>query len=147
MDLDLDATAERGLRHYVNLVTDALGLPRHGTYVSLETPANAYVALDGRLATHPARDVALLWDEQHGWSVAVETHGGADLLVLTYLGGDVLPEPAAVAAFVRDVFTGTHSPAVLPGPPDNRDLPTDLARFIGQPMLGIAIDHVAGVPS
>ncbi|MGV9301451.1 DUF6292 family protein, partial [Amycolatopsis sp. NPDC003676] len=31
----------------------------------------AYVALDGHLPAYPGRDVALLWDEIHGWAAAV----------------------------------------------------------------------------
>ncbi len=106
MDLASSDTVERGFRHYVNRVARALGLANHGTYVSYEPELNAYIALDSRLATHPARDVALLWDEQHGWSIAVETHGGADLLVLGHLGTDVLPEPDVVAGLVRQMFAG-----------------------------------------
>lgn len=130
MELDFNGAAERGLRQYVGLVTRALGLAAHGTYFSLEPPANAYVALDGRLATHPSRDVALLWDEQHGWSVAVETHGGADLLVLTYLSDDVVPEPAVVADLVRAVFAGTFAgPGTVPAPQEGAAPLQELARY------------------
>lgn len=130
MELDFNGAAERGLRQYVGLVTQALGLPEHGTYLSLESPANAYVALDGRIATHPSRDVALLWDEHHGWSVAVETHGGADLLVLTYLSDEVVPEPTMVAGLVRAVFAGTFAgPGAVPAPREGAAPLQELARY------------------
>jgi hypothetical protein len=106
MDLEFGEPIERGLRHYVNLVARELGLSNHGTSVSLDPPMNAYLALDRRLASHPERDVALLWDELHGWSVAVETHGGADLLVLAYIGSEVVPAPADVAGLVHRMFAG-----------------------------------------
>ncbi|WP_311771488.1 DUF6292 family protein [Actinophytocola algeriensis] len=57
--------------------------------------------------------MALLWEERHGWSAAIETHSGEDLLVVAYLGRDVLPAPAVVAAWVRDLLTGTGVSASL----------------------------------
>lgn len=78
---------------------------------------SAYVALDGRLARHPDRDTALLWDERSGWSFAMETHSGEDLLVLAHLGGELVPDPLRVAAFVAACGSLGCSDAA-PVPPD-----------------------------
>ena len=73
MELDFDDSAVRDLERYVRLVTEALELRGESSYVHAGDPANAYIALDGRLHHFPDSDVALLWDEQHGWSAAIET--------------------------------------------------------------------------
>uniref|UniRef100_UPI0035E4303C DUF6292 family protein n=1 Tax=Amycolatopsis pithecellobii TaxID=664692 RepID=UPI0035E4303C len=65
-------------------VTDALGIGLESCTVDHDSPVSAYVALDGRLPHYPDRDVALLWDERHGWAAAIETHSGEDLIVLRY---------------------------------------------------------------
>jgi len=104
MELDFDDTVVRGLHHYIRLVGHALGLGGEGSYVQADEPASAYIALDGRLRRFPDRDVALLWEETEGWSAAVETHSGEDLLVVAYLGQDVLSPPETVAAWVRELF-------------------------------------------
>ncbi|MBM7773661.1 hypothetical protein JOD54_003865 [Actinokineospora baliensis] len=59
----------------------------------------AYLWLDRRVATHPTRAAALLWTPHHGWSLAVETHSGEDLIILRDLGPTPRPTPAAVAHF------------------------------------------------
>jgi Family of unknown function (DUF6292) len=124
-------TVERGLHHYTDRVARALGLANHGTYISLEPPLNAYIALDRRLATHPDRDVALLWDERHGWSIAVETHGGADLLVLGYLGGEILPAPDVVAGLVRRGLAGDRADtSTTPPTRPAADLRARLAEYV-----------------
>lgn len=108
VDVDFDDVVARGLRGYVWLVADALGLRGESWYVKAECPANVYLAVDGRLPGFPDRDVALLWDEEYGWSAAVETHSGEDLIVLSYLGSEVLPPPRAVAEWVTDLLRGEH---------------------------------------
>lgn len=109
-----DDTLSRGLRQYVRLVSEALGLTGESSYVQADDAISAYIALDRRLRRFPGRDVALLWDEKHGWSAAVETHSGEDLLVVAYLGRDVLPRPASVAAWASELF---DRPAAEPGTP------------------------------
>jgi uncharacterized protein DUF6292 len=103
MELDFDDSVVRGLRRYVRLVSRALGLPGEGSFMTDE-PLSAYIALNGRLARYPDRDVALLWEETRGWSAAVESRGGVDLLVVAHLGQDVSPPPESVAAWVRGLF-------------------------------------------
>ncbi|WP_433261985.1 DUF6292 family protein [Actinosynnema sp. CS-041913] len=112
MDLDFDDVMTWGLRGYVQLVTAELGLSGECSYVQGDRPATAYLALDGRLPGFPERDVALLWDEREGWSAAVETHSGEDLIVQAHLRGDVLPPPRVVADWVRRLFRGDGQSAV-----------------------------------
>ncbi|GAB1515195.1 DUF6292 family protein [Actinophytocola sp. KF-1] len=102
--LDFDDRVARGLQHYIQQVRLALGLRGECSYTQADEPASAYIALDERLATHPDQDVALLWDERHGWSAALEDHSSSDLLVVAYFGRTVLPPPADVAAWTTDLF-------------------------------------------
>jgi hypothetical protein len=108
-----------GLRGYVTLVAAALGAGLESWATDPYPLASAYIALDVRLARHPRRDVALLWDERLGWSVCVETHSGEDLIVVAYLGGELLAPPAAVQMFVEAVVAGlpvgtTEPPIMAP---------------------------------
>jgi len=104
MDFDFDDSLHRGLVRYVRLVSRALGLDGESWYVQAEQPASAYVALEQRFDHFPDRDVALLWDEVHGWSAAIETDGGEDLLTVAYFGSDLLPPPDAVATWVTNLL-------------------------------------------
>ncbi|MFD7655774.1 DUF6292 family protein [Actinosynnema sp. NPDC059797] len=97
MDWEFDENAIRALRAYVLRVTRALGLTGESSYVQEDT---AYLALDGRLPGFPDRDVALLWDAERGWAVAVESDSSEPPFVLARLRGPVRPEPAAVARWV-----------------------------------------------
>jgi hypothetical protein len=96
----------RGLRRYVGLVTEALGYTGQAFHVQTEPPATGYIPLDGRIPAFPGRDVALLWDERHGWCGAIETASGEDLIVVSYLGSDVLPAPRVVARFAAALVAG-----------------------------------------
>ena len=109
MDIDFDDSVARGLRRYVWLVGEALGQHGECSFVHADEPASAYIAVEGELAGYPGRDVALLWDERRGWSMAVETHSGEDLLVVAHFGPDLLPAPTAVACWTSRVFAaGAH---------------------------------------
>lgn len=101
--------AEHGLHHYIAQTADALGTGPEAAWSEWADAPSAYIALEGRLPGHPDRDAALIWAAEQGWSVAVETGCGEDLLITASLGGDVLPPPETVAAFVRAVLTGRHS--------------------------------------
>ncbi|QWF81104.1 DUF6292 family protein [Amycolatopsis sp. CA-230715] len=119
--IDLPSSADlrtaRALRGYVAAVARAVGVGFESCTVDLDVPVSAYVALDGRHPGFPDRDLALLWDERHGWSAAIETHSGEDLIVLTYLGGStVVPCPDAVAEFAAAVTAG-GSECGQPEPP------------------------------
>jgi anti-anti-sigma factor len=132
MNLDGDGVSARGLRRYVLLVADELGLHGGGWFVQLDSPINAYVALQRRLTAFPGSDVALSWDEEHGWAVAVESNQG-DLAAVGYLAGDVLPRPSQVGRFVDRVFlgleTGLPEPPALRTPGDEDDLSERLAAY------------------
>jgi uncharacterized protein DUF6292 len=104
-----------GLRGYVDRVAAALGVGPESCAIDPQPPVSAYVALDVRLPHQPERDVALLWDQRHGWSACVETHSGEDLIVVAYHGPDLLPAPAAIEAFLHALAAGR--PAGRPDPP------------------------------
>lgn len=125
MELDFDDAVWQGLRNYVRRVSEAIGLSGECSYVQSEPPAGAYLALDGRLPGIPNRDVALLWDERHGWSAAIETHSGEDLIVQAHFGPDPLPSPKAVARWVDGLFRGESG--ATGGDPARRDVAEDLA--------------------
>jgi hypothetical protein len=133
--LDIEHAFATGLRAYVGAVSSALGVGLESSTIEPEAPASAYVALDWRLSRLPDRDFAVLWDEVHGWSAAVES-GNDDLIVLTYLGDDVLPEPRAVVRFVAAVRAGDHSVGRPDAPEaggmaDHGALSDRLAQYVG----------------
>lgn len=117
--IDRDHGLRSGLTGYVAAVSAEVDMGEASCTVDLGDPASAYVALDVRLGRHPGRDMALLWDERHGWAFAMETHSGEDLLVLAYLGGELVPAPARVRGFVAAVRSagGASGESV---PPDLR---------------------------
>ncbi|WP_326952651.1 DUF6292 family protein [Amycolatopsis sp. NBC_01286] len=105
-----------GLRQYLLAVASKLDAP--AWFCEVEVPATAYLALELRLDRFPDHETALLWDEQDGWAAAVESATGEDVVVLAYLGEDLLPAPCAVEEFVRDLY-GDGYPG-RPDPPDFR---------------------------
>ncbi|MFC4002929.1 DUF6292 family protein [Prauserella oleivorans] len=113
-DLAFETAAARGLRRYVWLVAQELGLRGSPYYLQLDTPLSAYVALDRRIRELPTSDLALTWDEREGWTLAVESVCGDDLLPLAYLRADLLPAPHVVAAFARRPLAGPEE--LLPRP-------------------------------
>jgi hypothetical protein len=131
VELDFDDALTWGLRGYVRRVTEELGLTGECSYVQAERPAGAYLALEGRLPGFPDRDVALLWDEEGGWSAAVETHSGEDVLVQARFGSDVVPAPQAVARWARALLLGRVTPEPRSGAPRDRrrDLVSRLAPY------------------
>jgi hypothetical protein len=95
---------------YLRDVTAELGIGLESCTLDHDSPISAYVALDTRLPHYPDRDVALLWDEERGWSAAIETHSGEDLIVLRYLGGSTIaPSPRRVARFVTALHEDDHT--------------------------------------
>ncbi|MFI7121711.1 DUF6292 family protein [Amycolatopsis sp. NPDC049868] len=130
--IEADHDLRCGLAGYLAAVSVAVGVGVESCAVDLDHPASAYVALDVRLPGRPGRDTALLWDEGHGWAFAMETHSGEDLLVLAYLGGDLVPSPAEVARFVAAIESAA-GPLAAPVPPDRQtdheDLKERLLRY------------------
>ncbi|MEU5258915.1 DUF6292 family protein [Amycolatopsis sp. NPDC021455] len=98
---DTEFSFERRLRGYVGAVARAVGVGLESCTLDVGTPAAAYIALDWRLTRFPEHDLALVWDEVHGWAAAIEDATGAT--VLAYLGGDVFPDPRAVVRFLAAV--------------------------------------------
>ncbi|MFD4638124.1 DUF6292 family protein [Lentzea sp. NPDC058436] len=103
---DSDDTA-RQLRQYVDDVLEAAGLSGNGFVDHADGSRSAYVAVDGRVAEFPGHDVALLWDQDDGWSVAAENPADGSLVVIDRLTGP-RQSPAAVAQWVRSVLR--HQP-------------------------------------
>jgi len=107
MELDPRSRSTLGLRRYVRLIIEALGSSGEAFWVQSEQPVTAYLPLDDRVPAFPDRDLALLWDERHGWCGAIETGAGEDLIVLSYLGTDILPAPRLVARFATELAAGS----------------------------------------
>jgi hypothetical protein len=125
LDANLIDTADehafgRELRSYLTTVATGLGVGPESCVVDLLPPASAYIALDGPVLRFPEHDLALLWNEGFGWSVAVETPGNEDLTVLAHHGGGQVPRPSEIYAFVAAVRAGDHptEPSARPNPPN-----------------------------
>jgi hypothetical protein len=113
MDGDVDVAVQvegrlhRALRGYLGAAAHHLGVGLESCTLDLDLPTSAYLALDRRLPEFPDRDVALLWNEVHGWAAAIETHSGEDLIVVSYLDTTtVTPSPRLLARFVHDLRRG-----------------------------------------
>jgi Family of unknown function (DUF6292) len=100
---DTEFSFERRLRGYVGAVARAVGVGLESCTLDVGTPAAAYIALDWRLTRFPEHDLALVWDEVHGWAAAIEDATGEAATTLAYLGGDVFAEPRAVVRFLAAV--------------------------------------------
>jgi Family of unknown function (DUF6292) len=113
VNVDPDSLTARGLSRYVAEVAASLRVPRHAVHHEVSELSSAYLALHRRSPMFPDLDLGLLWDERHGWSVALETAPADGPVVLAYLGGDVLAEADEVHRFVDDVIAGK-----CPGQPE-----------------------------
>jgi hypothetical protein len=113
---DTEFSFERGLREYLAAVARAVGVGLESCTLDAGTPAAAYIALDWRLSRFPEHDLALVWDEVHGWAAAVEDASGDAATVLAYLGGEVLPEPRAVVRFLAAVRADDPEAGLLEAP-------------------------------
>lgn len=103
----------RGLRRYVAMVADAIGAEPGAWCCDRVVPVGAYIALEQQVPRYPGRDIAVVWDEENGWAAAIETGCGEDVIVLGYLGGDLVPPPGVVAEFVSELLADGY-----PGQPD-----------------------------
>ena len=109
---------------YMGAVAQQLGVGIESVTVDLDPPTSAYIALDGQAPGHPDGELALLWDERHGWAAAVEANGGDEVIVLGYLGGvRAVAEPAEVKRFIDAVRSGWEPPKRPPefAPTDDLD--------------------------
>ncbi|VVJ21815.1 Uncharacterised protein [Amycolatopsis camponoti] len=110
-------TLERSLGEYVRAVAAAVGVPDESTTVEISDTATAYLGLPRRWLDRPDHDVMLVWSERRGWSLAVETDPAEAAVVLAYQGGgDLVPDPDAVARFVADTAAGRHTGQERPAP-------------------------------
>ncbi|OXM68611.1 DUF6292 family protein [Amycolatopsis vastitatis] len=110
-------TLERGLAEYVRAVAAAVGVPVESTTVEISDTATAYLGLPRRWLDRPDHDVMLVWSEQRGWSLAVETDPADDPVVIARQGGgDLVPPPGTVARFVADAVAGHHTGQESAGP-------------------------------
>lgn len=146
------ADFEPTLGRYVRAVADEWRIGPEFCVVDAEEPAWAYVALAWRLPRYPGRDLALLWDERTGWSLAIETNSGEDLILVAGLGaGGVVPAPAEVRRFV-DHFTARGGWVDRPTPPFHRlagrhdDLADDMIDVLWRrDRVGARAGRVAGL--
>lgn len=117
---DPDGSVEFGivLRDYVHAVAAGWRIGPEFCVVDAELPAWAYIALGWTLPRYPGRDLALLWDERTGWSVAIETHSSEDLIVVACPpDAVVVPPPSRVRRFVDQLtahsgWAGRRDPSV-----------------------------------
>jgi hypothetical protein len=134
---DSQATLRAGLAGYVQAVAEAMRVPVEATDFEISDTVTAYLALAVHWVLRPGRDLMLLWNETHGWSVAVETIPGESPVVLGYLGGtDVVPAPRAVAQFVAGLVNGPRNPAGRPAFPvdsDRKELTRRLSHYATKP--------------
>lgn len=151
MKLDCHSAPARGLRRYVRLVAEALGPNVSRSVVYWGHPVDAYLTLNDRLRWFPARDVALDWNASEGWTMILTAYPGRSPTVLRYYGGDLLPDPVAVAMFsermFRDEFTGQLDPPPE-GTADARDIVARLGRYAGPYRVrhqGVHRVHLHGV--
>jgi len=121
---DIEYHFARGLRAYLARVARAVGVGFESCSLDLTLPASGYVALDREITGRPGHDLALIWDEVHGWSAVAEPADGEAPEVLAYLGGaEVLPPPHEVARFVDLLpHAGSARPPVFRAPGRHEDL-------------------------
>lgn len=93
-------TLQQALTRYVRAVADLVGVPAEGTACEVTDTVTAYLALPGNHGAQPGRDLMLVWSERQGWSVSVETTPTEAPLLLSRLGGELVPPPQDVADFV-----------------------------------------------
>jgi hypothetical protein len=117
VDRDVEYQFDRGLCAYFARVAAAVGVGFESCSFDLDVPSSGYLALDRSRDDLPRHEVALVWDEVHGWAVVVEPAGGGATQVFAYLGGpDILPPPGEVARFLAAVRGGVPSAGVLRPP-------------------------------
>jgi hypothetical protein len=120
MGADIEHEFARDLQGYSAAVAAALGIGLEACAFDLDIPATVYIAIDWRLDRFPDRDLALLWDERHGWAAGLEVPGRDHLVVLAYMGGPhIIPAPAEVVKFLAAQRAGENTLG-RPDPPDFR---------------------------
>lgn len=122
-DIEPNSRVDRGLRRYLQLVAQHVGIDIESCWYEWQPQAVAYIALDERVPSHPDRDLALVWDEFTGWCAGIEVGRGDDFVVLAYLDTDVLPAPRVIANFIEELLDDRHPdrPALPPTHSSTRD--------------------------
>ncbi|GAB3686820.1 DUF6292 family protein [Saccharopolyspora tripterygii] len=134
--MDTASPAFGGLVNYVHLVAEGMDdVDEVDVDVDGEL-ATVVVLVSSRVPTLVDRPLLLTWDEVAGWALRVETSGMGDTTSLAYLGGDILPDPQTVQAFLRDALAGrspgTFSAPAFRLPNAHDDLETRLTGFLGR---------------
>jgi hypothetical protein len=81
-DTEPHGDLSRVLNGYIADVAVMLGIPAMAWWCEIADHSEAHLGLAEHAPGVPDRDVALLWDEDDGWSIAVEASSGKDLIVL-----------------------------------------------------------------
>jgi hypothetical protein len=140
VDVEPYGAAARGLRRYLREVCRAVGVGPEASCWELDERTTAYIAVDGRLPGYPHHDLALIWDEENGWAAALETSSGDDMIILCYLGLDVLPPPSVIARFLAalraDECPGQFEPPALRVAFADDGFPGRLSRVAGSHPIG-----------
>ncbi|WP_037348012.1 DUF6292 family protein [Sciscionella sediminilitoris] len=121
---DYDApisTLEAALHNYIAQIAAALGVGTEATLCELSDWASAYIALSERCPAHPGQDLALLWDQQYGWALALEPYPGGALSILTYYGRSLIPTPDELLTFVTTQLDELDQPGPAPVAPHFAD--------------------------
>jgi hypothetical protein len=108
---DTSFAEARALRRYVDAVTTAIGVERTAAWHEYGPPSSAYVALSEQLPDQPDRFLMLQWNDETGWSLAIEPEGAEPPVVLAAWPEDVYLAPTALAAAVSTVLT---TPMTIP---------------------------------
>jgi Family of unknown function (DUF6292) len=121
---------------YLRAVAVAVGVPPEGATFEISDTVTAYLALTRRWPARPGQDLMLVWSENDGWAVSVETDPGeAPVVVARWTGTDLIPEPGAVARFVGEAVardTADPAPSLAVPVPDRAQLAERLARYARQ---------------
>ena len=124
-------TLQSSLKRYVHAVADLVGVPAEGTTCEVTDTITAYLALTGHHGAQPGRDLMLVWSERQGWALSVETDPAETPVVLSRLGGELVPQPQEVADFVTRSMThpgSTRTLAALPAAVDRARLAENMER-------------------
>ncbi|WIX82887.1 DUF6292 family protein [Amycolatopsis carbonis] len=108
---------EPALAEYTRQVAEQIGVPADAVTYEVTDTATAYLGLTRRTTDLPRRDLMLVWDERHGWYIAIEPRGNDQPPVISHLGIQIAPPPATVARFVADVLHGRRRGQLSPLPP------------------------------
>lgn len=123
----------RGMERYVADIASALGLGPESFSINANPVVSVHMLLNSRLSRRPGDALLLRWDERTGWSVAAGLPSGRNATVIAYLGGDLLPYPADVTAFLAGLVGGSRVGQKMPphfGPAARDDMTYRLLSYL-----------------